>query len=116
MKKTIGLILAILTAGVMTAMAGGGERAKTLKLTVDGMVCAGCAGSISGKLAERDEVEDVYVSLESKLVAVGLKEGVQVSDDEAKAMVKEAGYKVTKVERTSETLDVVREDVEKAES
>lgn len=115
MKKTIGLILAVFAVGTMVGVAGEAKVA-TLKLTVDGMRCAGCAGSITEKLEDREDVQEVYVHLDSKLVAVGLEDGVEVSDDDAKAMLKDVGYQVTKVERSPESLEVVRAEAEKAES
>ena len=112
--KTIGMILAVMAVTVLSGVAGE-KKASTLKLTVDGMSCGGCASTITEKFMEADGVEKVYVHLESKLVAVGLKDGTTMSDDAAKGVVTDAGYKPTKVERSAKTLEEVREEAETAD-
>ena len=113
--KTNGMVLIAMVLTVMSGMAGE-EKVVTLKLTVDGMSCSGCANTITGKFMDQDGVEKVFVHLESKLVAVGLKDGAEMSDEDAKAVVTDAGYKPTKVERSSKTLEEVREEAESADS
>jgi copper chaperone CopZ len=113
--KTIGIILVVMVLAVMTGAAGE-AKVSTLKVTVDGMSCSGCANTITGKFMEQDGVEKVFVHLESKLVAVGLKDGATMSNDTAKGVVTDAGYKPTKVERSSKTLEEVREEAETADS
>jgi copper chaperone CopZ len=112
--KAIGMILAVTVMAMASGMAGE-KNVATLKLTVDGMSCSGCANSITGKFMEQDGVEKVFVHLDSKLVAVGLKKGSEMSDDTAKSVVKDAGYKPEKVERSPMTVEEIREQVETGE-
>ena len=51
---------------------------------------------------------DVVVSLEKKLVVVSTKEGQDISDDELRRALTNAGYTVKAVRRENETLDEVR--------
>ena len=82
--------------------------AETIKLRVDGLVCAFCASSIDKKLRTNAATDDVLVSLEHKLVAIALKDGQTISDETLKAQVVDAGYEVKSIERTQESLADLR--------
>ena len=69
---------------------------KKLKLTIEGMHCASCAGNIEKSLKKVPGVKDVSVSLMLKKGTVDVED--TVSEDEIKKAVARAGYKVTKVE------------------
>ncbi|HKO88412.1 MAG TPA: heavy-metal-associated domain-containing protein [Burkholderiales bacterium] len=82
--------------------------AETIKLRVDGLVCAFCASSIDKKLRTNAATEDVFVSLEHKLVAIALKDGQTISDETLKTQIVDAGYEVKSIERTQESLSDIR--------
>lgn len=82
--------------------------AETIKMRVDGLVCAFCASSIDKKMRSNAATEDVLVSLEHKLVAVALKEGQNISDETLKAQIVDAGYEVKSIERSQESLADLR--------
>ena len=69
---------------------------KKLKLTIEGMHCASCAGNIEKSLKKVPGVKDVSVSLMLKKGTVDVED--TVSEEEIKKAVARAGYKVTKVE------------------
>jgi copper chaperone CopZ len=48
---------------------------KQLTLTVEGMMCDGCAGTVRAALAEVAGVESVDVALEEKIARVTVAEG-----------------------------------------
>jgi mercuric ion binding protein len=83
-------------------------HAKTVKMEVNGMVCAFCAQGIEKRLRAMAPTEDVYVSLQKKLVAVALKDGQDIPDDTLIASMKEAGYDVTSVQRVDAPLAEIR--------
>jgi periplasmic mercuric ion binding protein len=49
------------------------------------------------------------VSLEQKLVAVSIKDGQDISDDQLKDALTKSGYTVKAIRRENETLDDVRQ-------
>ena len=82
--------------------------ANTVKATVNGMVCAFCAQGIEKKLRKLDATDEVFVSLESKLVALTLKEGQDVTDAALTELLRDAGYTLKSVQRSDTPLDVLR--------
>jgi copper chaperone CopZ len=97
----------LVTAALLAALSLP-AAARTVEMTVDGLVCAFCAQGIDKKLRKLDATEDVYVSLEKKIVALSLKPGQDIDDAVLKETLTEAGYTVRSVTRTDEPLDAVR--------
>jgi mercuric ion binding protein len=102
MKKLIHIAAAL--AVLVTSSAS----AATIEMNVNGLVCAFCAQGIEKKLRKLPATADVVVSLEQRLVAVGLKEGQDISDAELRKALTDAGYKVVSIQRTDEPIDAVR--------
>jgi periplasmic mercuric ion binding protein len=98
-KAIIAAALALLAA---TANAG------TIEMKVYGLVCAFCAQGIEKTLRMNPATEDVVVSLENKLVAIGTKSGADIPDAELKKALTEAGYDVKAITRTERSLTDIR--------
>ena len=81
---------------------------------VNGLVCAFCAQGIEKKLRKLPATADVVVSLEQRLVAVALKDGQNIPDDELRKTLTNAGYSVITIQRTETSLDVIRDRVGQA--
>lgn len=86
-------------------------QAKTIKIDVDGLVCAFCAQGIEKKMKAQSATDKVFVSLEKKVVAVSLKDGQDIADDKLKAEITDAGYVVKGISRSDESLDAIRAKV-----
>ena len=69
---------------------------KKLKLTIEGMHCASCAGNIERSLKKVAGVKEASVSLMLKKGTVEAEDSVDI--EELKKAVVRAGYKVSKVE------------------
>lgn len=82
--------------------------ATTVEMTVDGLVCAFCAQGIEKKLRKLEATADVFVSLETKLVAVTLKEKQDITDAALTELLKEAGYSVVGVRRSETPIEALR--------
>lgn len=82
--------------------------ATTIKMQVDGLVCAFCGSAIEKKLRSHAATADVLVSLEHKIVALSLKDGQDIADDTLRTQITDAGYLVKKIERVPDTLDALR--------
>ncbi|HEY8010112.1 MAG TPA: heavy-metal-associated domain-containing protein [Rudaea sp.] len=83
--------------------------ATTIELDVNGLVCAFCAQGIQKKLHAIPATADVVVSLEKKLVAVSLRDGQDISDDDLRHALTDAGYTVKDIRHVDESLDDVRQ-------
>ncbi|HUR89130.1 MAG TPA: heavy-metal-associated domain-containing protein [Ramlibacter sp.] len=97
----------LMVAGAMSLTA----QAKTVKMEVNGMVCAFCAQGIDKKLRAMAPTQSVLVSLEHKVVAVQLKEGQDIPDDTLRTTLKDAGYDVTSIARVDDSVDTIRKSV-----
>lgn len=63
-------------------------------LTIEGMMCAHCAGRVQSALQEVAGVKKVQVNLAAKEASV---EGDNLSQSALRAAVEKAGYRVTSV-------------------
>ena len=84
-------------------------HAKTIELTVNGLVCGFCAQGIEKTLRKNVATADVFVSLENRLVAVVTKDGADIADDTLRKALKDAGYDVTAIARTDRSIQSLRE-------
>jgi copper chaperone CopZ len=82
--------------------------AATIELKVYGLVCAFCAQGIEKTLRQNPATEDVLVSLEDKLVAIGTRPGTDIPDAELRKALTDAGYDVKAISRTDRTLADIR--------
>ena len=98
----------ILLAGVLL-VASALVQANTIEMKVNGLVCAFCARGIEKTFLKNPAVADVVVSLEDKLVAVQTKEGRDISDQELRTTLTDAGYDIKSIERTETSIAAIRE-------
>lgn len=90
MKKMLFLISLL---GVMSV------SAKEINVTISGMVCSMCAQGIQKKFSGQDDIKNLNVDMDQKLVKIETHEGKDISDSTITGLVKEAGYNVAKIER-----------------
>jgi copper chaperone CopZ len=87
----------------------GTAHAATIEMQVNGLVCAFCAQGIEKTLKSNPATEDVFVSLETRLVAVKTKDGKDIADAELRKALTDAGYTVKAIARTDSSLAILRE-------
>jgi copper chaperone CopZ len=87
------------------------STAATIEMTVNGLVCAFCAQGIEKKLKKFPATVEVVVSLEHRLVAVALKDGTDISDEDLRKALTDSGYSVKEINRTTTPIADVRERV-----
>lgn len=102
------LIQTFIAASLLALAAPSQATVQTLKIAVNGMVCAFCAQGIEKKMRSLTQTQDVYVDLKHKVVAVQLKEGQTLAHDTVTTLIKDAGYDVTKIENVGETAQQIR--------
>jgi copper chaperone CopZ len=86
-------------------------RADTIEMKVNGLVCGFCAQGIEKTLRKNPATADVLVSLEHRLVAVATKNGQDIAHSELTRALKDAGYDVKSIERTSRQIAVIRAEL-----
>jgi len=73
-----------------------------------------CAQGIEKTLRKNPATADVVVSLENKLVAVGTREGQDITDAELTQALTDAGYDVKAITRTQRSIDEIRAELKRA--
>jgi periplasmic mercuric ion binding protein len=101
------LFVAVALAATTAQAADGG----TVKLSVNGMVCAFCAQGIEKRLEKMPQTGAMYINLARKIVAVEPKAGQTIDVDKVRAEITEAGYDVTKVETVPQTVAAIRAEM-----
>ena len=100
-----------LIALVMGIAAVSSMAANSVKVTVNGMVCAFCAQGIEKRISKMGATKDVFVDLKKKTVAVEAKDG-QVLDAKAiSAEIVDAGYDVVKIEPVLQSVAEIRAEL-----
>jgi cation transport ATPase len=104
-KQALAALAFLATTHALAADAG------TLKLQVNGMVCAFCAQGIEKRLQAMPETGEIYINLAQKVVAVQPKAGKQMNADKVKAEVAEAGYDVVRIETVPQPVSAIRSEL-----
>lgn len=98
------ILLSAIAAAAVGAAGAAHAAPQTLKLTVNGMVCAFCAQGIEKRLTALPQTQAVYVNLPKKMVAVEAKDGQTIDVQRVRAEVKDAGYDITNVETVGQSV------------
>jgi mercuric ion binding protein len=106
-KLLVTLMLSVITPAAFAVT--------TIKAEVNGMVCAFCAKGIEKKLNALPQKQSAFVDLKSRVVALQLKEGQDVSNDAFSKVIEDAGYSISKLERVNQTVDAIQAEIAKAE-
>ena len=80
----------------------------SMKVTVNGMVCAFCAQGIEKRLSKMPEAKAVLVDLKRRFVVIEPKEGMSLDEKMLVAEIKDAGYEVVSIETLSKTVAEIR--------
>ncbi len=84
---------------VMLSLIAGAVFAQTIEVKVKGMVCSFCAQGLDKKFKAEPSIETVKVELKKQLLSLTLKENSQLTDEQIKAVVTDAGYNVDSIIR-----------------
>jgi hypothetical protein len=58
------------------------------------------------------QTKDVYVNLKQRIVAIELKDGQTLANETVKDLIKDAGYDVTAIEISDQTVPQIKADFE----
>jgi copper chaperone CopZ len=85
--------------------------AESIKITVNGMVCAFCAQGIEKRLSGLPQTQAVFVDLKKRVVAVEANAGQKLDDKVIRAEITDAGYDVVKMEASSQTVQQIKSNL-----
>lgn len=103
-------------AAIALVLVSVGAMAETIEIKVNGLVCAFCAQGIEKTLRKNPVVTDVVVSLENKLVAIEVKPGSDIPDQELRNALTDSGYDVKGITRTQTPVAEMRARLKKPAS
>jgi mercuric ion binding protein len=81
--------------------AWGGNGATRIEIAINGMVCSFCAQGIENRLKTVPGASAIQVDLQHRLVKLQINSGGTVSDDRLRTLIRDAGFDVRRIERTS---------------
>lgn len=105
--RTVALAALVLLAGLAPTLL----EARSLRIEVNGLVCAFCADGITRAFRKESAVSAVFVSLEDRLVAIDLKEGQDVTDADVTRTLTDAGYTVVGIQRSDATVAEIKAEL-----
>ena len=77
------------------------ETTSDIEVLVKGMVCSFCVQGVEKKFGGEEAVEKVEVKLDESKVLLWIKDDQSLSDDTINSLIKDAGYNVESITRTS---------------
>ena len=83
------------------------------KVTMNGMVCSFCAQGIEKKMKALSKTKDIYFDLKNRLVVVEVKDGLTLSQDVIRKIIKDAGYEVKSIEVSEHPLEHIKSGMDK---
>ena len=95
MKQFLSIVIffSVLTSFVYA------NEAQSIRVHVEGMVCAFCAQGIEKRMNNIPGVVSVEVDLKTKVVLIQTDSATKISDAQLTAAVKEAGYNIREIQR-----------------
>jgi len=109
--KTLKSIHALTFAALFSLFPLSTLEARTVKVEVNGLVCAFCAKGIIQAFKKEPAAGEVFVSLENKLVAIEFKEGQNITDETIKKLLTNAGYTVVGLLHSDETMEQIKSNI-----
>jgi copper chaperone CopZ len=87
------------------------QAAESMKVQVNGMVCAFCAQGIEKRLSSLPSTKTVFVDLKQKVVAVEAKDGQKLDGKIITAEITDAGYDVVKLEMVAKSVADIKAEI-----
>ena len=92
-RKTLTLLLSLLFLLPSACLA------EEITITVKGMVCSFCAQGIKKTFLKNENVKDINVDLDKKLVTIETKDGASIDDASLRQMITDAGFEIVSIVR-----------------
>ena len=101
----------IIIAFAMSIATISSMAATSVKVTVNGMVCAFCAQGIEKRISKMGATKDVFVDLKKKTVAIEAKDGQTLDVKAISAEIVDAGYDVVKIEPVLQSVAEIKAEL-----
>ncbi len=112
-RRLIGA-LTLSVAAVLPATALAAEATRSLKLQVNGMVCAFCAQGIEKRLKALPSAGPIFIDLRNKIVAVEMRAGQSLDAERVANEVRESGYEVVSTDTVAASVAQIRSETRAA--
>ncbi len=89
----------IMISGMIITFISGVAFADTIKVSVNGLVCAFCATGIEKTFKKQSAVDQVNVDLDNRLVTINTKPNQKLDDATITKLINDAGYQITGISR-----------------
>ncbi len=83
----------------------------SIKMQVNGLVCAFCAQGIEKKIKALPQTKAVFVSLKHKIVAVEVIDGTMIEQVTLDKLIKDSGYVLVKTEIVNQPIAHIKAEV-----
>ncbi len=93
-KLSIFLVL-----GVLVLSSPAWALSKQVDVKINGLVCDFCAQAMEKVFGKQDEVADISVDLDTKIVTINMKDGQNMDDDFITKLITDSGYNVEEIMR-----------------
>ena len=103
--------LAVVAACAVLPAAAAAQAANSIKVTVNGMVCAFCAQGIEKRVGKMDATKAVFVDLKRRTVVVEAREGQQLDGKAITAEIIDSGYDVVKLEPIQKSVEAFKAEL-----
>ena len=104
-------VLAVVAACHLLPAAAAAQAANSIKVTVNGMVCAFCAQGIEKRVGKMDATKAVFVDLKRRTVVVEARDGQQLDAKAITAEIIESGYDVVKLEPIQKSVEAFKAEL-----
>lgn len=101
-------LFAVVAASFLLPAAAAAQAANSLKVTVNGMVCAFCAQGIEKRVGKMDATKAVFVDLKRRTVVVEARDGLQLDAKAITAEIVDSGYDVVKLEPIQKSVEAFK--------
>ena len=105
---TLKFLAACASVTLATGLLSSAMAAESIKVTVNGMVCAFCAQGIEKRLTKMPATQAVFVDLKKKIVAIEAKDGQTLDGQAISHEITEAGYDVVKLENVPQSVAEIK--------
>lgn len=102
-KLRSGALLSLCLAPLLTLPAKANQASTRIEATINGMVCSFCVLGIERKLRSLSATESVSVDLQRHRVNVSLRPGGEISDQQLRQAIRDAGFDVRELKRFQST-------------
>ncbi len=114
-KETIAL-KAVVVSDAPEKPVAPAATSETIVANVNGIVCSFCVQGVTKRFNALGKSDDVFVSLEHRKVVVAEKPGQFITGTEFAQAIREAGFKLEKIERTATPFAEIKSRLAHTES